>query len=412
MISVEDWAEIRRLHRAEKMPIRAIARKLGIARNTVRRAVGSDAPPKYQRAAKGSIVDAVEPAIRELLEQWPDMPATVIAERIGWERSMTVLKDRVRELRPAFLPADPASRTVYEPGELAQCDLWFPPAEIPLGFGQTGCPPVLVMVCGYSRWITARMLPLRNAADLIAGHWRLMTGLGAVPKALVWDNEGAVGSWRSGGPRLTDDFAAFAGLLGIRIILCKPRDSEAKGLVERANGYLETSFLPGRVFTSPADFNVQLADWLTKANRRLHRSLQARPADRLDAGRSRMLGIPPISPPGWWKSGLRLPRDHYVRLDTCDYSVHPLAVGRRVEVTADLDQVLVTCDGTEVARHTRCWAKHQTITDPAHAAAATAARTTINKPEPAEKLEVEMRSLDTYDRIFGVIDGGLGQGVA
>ncbi|MFE0044547.1 IS21 family transposase [Streptomyces albireticuli] len=411
MISVEDWAEIRRLHRAEKMPVRAIARKLGIARNTVRRAVASDAPPKYQRAAKGSIVDVVEPQIRELLEQWPDMPATVIAERIGWSRSMTVLKDRVRELRPAFQPVDPASRTVYEPGELAQCDLWFPPAEIPLGFGQTGCPPVLVMVCGYSRWITARMLPSRNAADLIAGHWRLLTGLGAVPKALVWDNEGAVGSWRSGGPQLTDDFAAFAGLLGIRIILCKPRDPEAKGLVERANGYLETSFLPGRVFTSPADFNVQLADWLTKANRRLHRTLQAKPADRLDADKSRMLGIPPISPPGWWKTSLRLPRDHYVRIDTCDYSVHPLAVGWRVDVAADLDQVLVGCDGTEVARHTRCWAKHQTITDPTHAAAATAARATI-KPEPAEKLEVEMRSLDTYDRIFGVIDGGLGQGVA
>lgn len=111
------------------------------------------------------------------------------------------------------------------------------------------------------------------------------------------------------------------------------------------------------------------------------------------------------------EDSLRLPRDHYVRIDTCDYSVHPLAVGRRVDVAADLDQVLVGCDGTEVARHTRCWAKHQTITDPTHAAAATAARATI-KPEPAEKLEVEMRSLDTYDRIFGVIDGGLGQGVA
>ncbi|SEE71558.1 Helix-turn-helix domain of resolvase [Streptomyces sp. 2231.1] len=216
MISVEDWAEIRRLHRAEQMPVRAIARKLGIARNTVRRAIADDAPPKYQRALKGSIVDAVEPQIRELLEQWPEMPATVIAERIGWDRGLTVLKDRVRDLRPAYRPADPASRTVYEPGEIGQCDLWFPPADIPLGFGQVGRPPVLVMVAGYSRWITARMLPSRAAADLIAGHWRLLTELGAVPRVLVWDNEGAVGSWRSGGPQLTDDFAAFAGLLGIK----------------------------------------------------------------------------------------------------------------------------------------------------------------------------------------------------
>lgn len=410
MISVEDWAEIRRLHRAEQMPIRAIARKLGIARNTVRRAVADNEPPKYRRAPKGSIVEVVEPQIRELLEQWPDMPVTVIAERIGWSRGMTVLKDRVRELRPAFRPVDPASRTVYEPGEIAQCDLWFPPADVPLGFGQTGRPPVLVMVSGYSRWITARMLPSRSAADLIAGHWRLLTDLGGVPRSLVWDNEGAVGSWRPGGSKLTDEFASFAGLLGVRFVLCKPRDPEAKGLVERANGYLETSFLPGRAFTSPADFNVQLAGWLTKANRRVHRSLQARPAERLEADRSRMLSLPPVSPPSWWKMSLRLPRDHYVRLDTCDYSVHPLAVGRRIEVSADLDQVLAFCDGVEVARHARCWARHQTITDPDHAAAAAAARADAAKRTvPAGELEVEQRSLDTYDRIFGVIDGGLGE---
>ena len=109
MLSVEDWAEIRRLHRAEKMPVKAIARMLGISRNTVRAAIASDGPPKYERKPAGSIVDAVEPRIRELLRAYPTMPATVIAERIGWDRGLTVLKDRVRELRPAYLPPDPAS---------------------------------------------------------------------------------------------------------------------------------------------------------------------------------------------------------------------------------------------------------------------------------------------------------------
>jgi transposase len=416
VISVEDWAEIRRLHRAEQMPIRAIARQLGVSRNTVRRAVADNEPPKYRRAAKGSIVDAVEPQIRALLEQWPDMPATVIAERIDWQRSLTVLKDRVRDLRPVYRPTDPASRTTYEPGELAQCDLWFPPVEIPLGFGQSASPPVLVMVCGYSRWLSARMIPTRGGPDLIAGHWRLLTQLGSVPRALVWDNEGAVGSWQGGRPRLTGDFAAFAGLLGVRVVQCRPGDPEAKGLVERANGYLETSFLPGRVFASPTDFNIQLADWLTRANRRIHRTLQARPGDRLEADRARMLPLPPISPPGWWKASLRLPRDHYVRVDTVDYSVHPLAVGRRVEVAADLDQVIVTCENTEVARHARCWAKHQSITDPTHAEAARTARALARQPRStgsqAIDLDVEERSLGDYDRVFGVIEGGRGQGVA
>jgi transposase len=40
---------------------------------------------------------------------------------------------------------------------------------------------------------------------------------------------------------------AFRGMLGTRVIQCRPRDPEAKGLVERANGYLETSFLRAAV---------------------------------------------------------------------------------------------------------------------------------------------------------------------
>jgi transposase len=176
VLNVEDWAEIRRLHRAEGMPIRAISRQLGVGRNTVRRALAADGPPKYQRAAKGSAVDAVEPQIRALLNQWPAMPATVIAERIGWNRGLTIRKDRVRDRRPVFTPPDPASRTTYLPGEVAQCDLWFPPVDVPLGAGQVDRPPVLVMVAGYSRMIAARMLPTRSAEDLLAGMWALLAG--------------------------------------------------------------------------------------------------------------------------------------------------------------------------------------------------------------------------------------------
>jgi hypothetical protein len=81
--------------------------------------LASDGPPAYRRVSVGSIVDPLEPAIRELLRAYPTMPATVIAERIGWDRGLTVVKDRVAQLRPAYLPVDPASRTGYAAGELA-----------------------------------------------------------------------------------------------------------------------------------------------------------------------------------------------------------------------------------------------------------------------------------------------------
>jgi transposase len=399
---VEDWAEIRRLYRAEGLPARAIARRLGVSRGAVARALASAGPPRYQRARRGSAVDSFEPAIRELLAQFPSMPASVIAERVGWVRSGSVLRDRVARLRPLFAPPDPASRTSYDPGALAQCDLWFPPADIALGYGQFGRPPVLVMVAGHSRVTTAVLLPSRQGPDLIAGHWLLLQRLGAVPKALVWDNESAVGSWRAGKPKLTGEFEAFRGMLGIRVIQCRPRDPESKGLVERANGYLETSFLPGRAFASPADFNTQLQDWLARANSRRHRALGCRPVDRWETDKAAMLALPPVAPVVGWRSALRLPRDYYVRLDANDYSVHPSVVGRRVEVAADLNTVTVTCAGRVVAAHDRCWARHQSITDPEHRAAAEVLR---KLPRPAQRPgseQVEQRSLADYDQIFGL----------
>jgi transposase len=402
-MTVEDWAEIRRLHRSEGMPIKAIVRKLGISRNAVRRALAADRPPRYSRPVKGSLADAVEPQIRQLLGQWPTMPATVIAERIGWAHSLTVLKDRLRVLRPLFLPPDPASRTSYLPGELAQCDLWFPPVDVPLGAGQVGRPPVLVMVSGYSRWLSAVLLPSRQAPDLLAGHWQLLGRLGAVPRALVWDNEAAVGSWHGGRPRLTADFEGFRGTLGIRVIQCRPADPEAKGLVERANGYLETSFLPGRSFVSPADFNAQLEDWLPRANTRQHRALGCRPTDRFEADQAAMLPLPPVPPALGWAQSVRLPRDHYIRLDSNDYSVHPAAIGRLVEVRADLQTVTVTLAGKTVAEHARCWARHQTLTDPDHQQAAAALRAARHRsPTPVE--DVERRALSDYDAAFGLTD--------
>ena len=407
---MEDWAEIRRLHLAEAVAIREIVRRLGVSRNAVRRALAAEGPPKYSRSPRGSAVDAFEPAIRALLEVTPSMPATVLAERVGWDRSMTVFKERVRELRPLFAPLDPASRTTYQPGELVQCDLWFPPVDVPVGAGQVGRAPVLVMVSGYSRWLSALMLPSRKGPDLISGHWQLLQAFGAVPRSLVWDNESAVGSWRGGKPRLTDAFAGFAGTLGAGVIQCRPRDPEAKGLVERANGYLETSFLPGRVFISPQDFNAQLGQWLALANARRKRSLGCAPSDRVDADREVMLGLPPVAPLTGWRTAVRLPRDHYVRVAGNDYSVNPAVIGRLVEVVAGLDTVTMTCAGGVVAVHERCWARHQTLTDPAHRAAAAQLRQAHASGRPqtgqaGSSIEVAARPLSDYDAVFGTGTG-------
>ena len=404
---MEDWAEIRRLHRAEGVPIKEITRRLGVARNTVRAALSCDRPPRYQRAPRGSVADAYEPQIRTLLTQWPKMPAPVIAQRIGWPYSMSPLKKLLARIRPEYVGIDPVDRVIYQPGQLTQCDLWFPEPKIPVGSAQERVLPVLVMTLAFSRFMTATMIPSRQGGDILSGMWALICGIGRVTRTLLWDRESAIG----GTGRVSVPAAAFAGTLATRIRLAPPRDPEYKGMVERTNGFLETSFLPGRAFASPADFNAQLANWLARANARTVRSIQGRPADLLDTDYQAMLPLPPVAPPIGLHHRVRLGRDYYVRIDTVDYSVDPRVIGKFVEVTASPQEVTVYCDGHLVARHTRSWAKQGVVTDPTHAATAAKMRQALaadrHHRQAATRRHTDghavmMRTLPDYDALFGV----------
>ena len=173
------------------------------------------------------------------------MPATVIAERIGWPHGITILRDRVAELRPLFRPPDPCQRTHYVPGELVQFDLWQPDYDIPLGFGQADKLWVVTAVSGFSRFMAAHMVPTRAGHDVLAGMLSCLQQMGGIPRTAVWDGEGCIGQWRRGKQVYTEEFQRFRGTLGMGARLCKPNDPEAKGVNERANGYYETSFLPG-----------------------------------------------------------------------------------------------------------------------------------------------------------------------
>jgi transposase len=266
------------------------------------------------------------------------------------------------------------------------------------------------MVSAYSRMLFARLIPTRRAEDLYCGWWRQLTRLGAVPRVLVWDGEGAVGEYGGGRNKLTRDCQAFRGTLGAKVLVLRPGDPEAKGIIERAHDYLERAFLPGRAFTGPADFNTQLQAWLGLVNRRRRRALGCAPVDRVVADTAAMLRLPPLPPATGWRLSGRLPRDFYVRLDSNDYSVHPSVIGRRIEVFADLDRVRAYCDGMIVADHPRVWARHQSLTLPEHEQAARQLRRDrIGLARPAAESEVEVRCLGDYDTALGLDQAGVDQ---
>jgi Mu transposase-like protein len=391
---------IRRLA-AEGVPNARIAQRLAISRTTVIKAVKSDAPPRYERMPGPSSFVMFEPRVRALLKETPAMPATVLAERVGWTGSIRWFSDNVKRLRPEHRRIDPADRLTWAAGDAAQCDLWFPPRKIPLEDGTTKLLPVLVITAAHSRFVTARMIPTRKTEDLLLGSWELIRQLGRVPRRLIWDNEPGIGR----GQRRADGVASFMGTLATKLVLLPPNDPQSKGLVERRNGWFETSFMPGRTFTSPADFNTQFIDWLTRANRRVVRTIKAAPVDLLDSDRAAMLPLPPIPLHLGWRTTIRLGRDYYVRLDTNDYSVDPTMIGRMVDVAADLDRVRVRCEGRIVAEHARVWARGGTLTDPAHVQTAARLRKQFQQPRAVAAAGDDLaRDLGDYDRAFGLSD--------
>jgi hypothetical protein len=275
-----------------------------------------------------------------------------------------------------------------------QFDLWQPSREVSVGSGQTRRGYVVVACLPYSRAGAGTLVFSKEAPDLLYGIGRCLAQLGGLPDTLVWDREGAL---HAGGGRPTVPFAGFCGELGVGWRFLEPRDPQSKGVVERLQGYLETSFEPGRLFAGELDFQAQLERWFAvRANLRFHRTLRCRPADRLAEELTVMRPLPERLPDVDRRLVTRIAPDPYVRVDTNDYSLDPRLVGRRVELRVSQRELVAVClDTGELAcRHVRSFARHRTVTALEHARALRELR-----GAPPE-LEVEQRPLARYDALI------------
>ena len=398
MVGVEEWAEVRRLYFVKRLSIKEVVRRTGHSRNTVRRALRSAGPPGYRRPPRPSKLDPFREEVHRLLRSDPRLPGKRLRELLeeqGYVGGKTILDDYLRGLRPLFLPRPRTfQRSSYRPGGFCQFDLWQPSGEVPVGAGQTRRGYVVVGCLPYSRAGAGTLVFSKEAPDLLYGIGRCLARLGGLPETLVWDREGAL---HAGGGRPTDPFAGFCGELGVGWRFLEPKDPQSKGVVERLQGYLETSFEPGRSFAGELDFQAQLERWFgERANLRFHRTLRCRPADRLAEELTVMRPLPERLPDVDRRLVTRIPPDPYVRVDSNDYSLDPRLVGRRVELRISQRELLAVAfeTGELACRHVRSFARHRTITALEHARALRELR-----GAPAEP-EVEQRPLQVYDALI------------
>jgi transposase len=391
VVGVEQWAEIRRLHFVKGLSQREIHRRTGLHRDTISRAVTSSEPPGYRRAPAGSKLDLFKDEICRLLREDPTLPGVRVLGPLGCSASKTVVEDFLREVRPLFAPPPRSfQRTVYRPGEICQFDLREPRAEVPVGHGQTRRGWVVIACLGYSRAGAGVLVFSRQTEDLLAGIAGCLERLSGLARTLVWDRQSGI---HGHGGRPTDAFAALCGQLRVGWDVCEAADPQAKGVVERLQGYAETNFEPGRGFADELDFQDQLDGWFVKVNARTHKTLRARPVDRLAAEFEVMAPLPERMPDTARRWTMRVRPDPHLRLDTNDDSLDPALVGRRVEVTCDQRAVTAAClDTGELAcRHARIFAKHRTITALEHARAVRSGRRGVSAETP-----VEVRPLARY----------------
>jgi len=362
-------AEVLRLRLLEGQSVRAIARRLGMSRRTVRRLLGQGRPaPPSQALKRGSVIDLFDGDIRRLLADTPDMKATTILERLrplGYSSGISILRERVRRLRPrptreAFLTLD------FAPGSAFQVD-W-----ADFGFALPGCPrrvSAFVMAACYSRYLYLEFTLSQAMGTFLRCMERALGFFGGVAVADIFDNMKTV--VLSHTPQATvfnHRFLEYARARGFAVVACNVRRAHEKGRVERPIGFVRSRFWPGRRFADPLDLNTQATSWRDQvANHRVHEVTGKVPALVFQhEEKSRLKPVPETPFDADDIDSVCVTKSFRVPFDRNRYSVPWRLHGQSVVVRANDHAVAVFLGPKQVAAHRRSWGIGEDIEHPSH----------------------------------------------
>jgi len=352
-----EWAQVRTLA-AEGLSQREIARRLGINRRTVIRLARSEQPPSYRRAAVGSQLDPLEPVLRRLVEEWPQIKAPRVTEILrleyGFGGSERLVRERLRRLRPVGVR--PAQRTGYRPGQVLQLD-WAELPSRPRIAGRERRVYALVAALPYSGAQTAFFSFDLTLESFLEGHVRAFEFFAGVPRECVYDNLRSVVARRERNEITWNQrFLHLRGHYAFHSSACTPATPREKGSVEAAVRHLKSGFWPARRFRDLGELDAQYVDWRDRrCNARVHASGRFPVSERLAEERSALRPLPPSRFEWSGYRSVRVPLDGYLKHAQSFYRVPERLVQQRVELGFDRDQVWICHRGAEVARYRRSY---------------------------------------------------------
>jgi transposase len=390
MIAPEIAARIRRLYYAEHWRIGTIATELGVHHGTVVRILGRERlNGAVVRPVRSSALDPYKPFVTAVLTQHPRLRATrlhAMLQARGYPGGVVSVRRYVRAVRPRPR-AEAYLRLQTLPGEQGQVD-WGHFGTLTIGHARR--PLVcFVLVLSWSRALYARFALDQSLESFLRGHVEAFTALG-VPRTLLYDNLKSVVLERIGDhvryhPRLLE----LAGHYHFAPKPCAPYRGNEKGKVERQIQYLRHAFFAARRFTSLADLNAQLAQWIAETAHR--RPVPGDPAGRtvaeaLAEEQPRLLPLPQHPFPCTLVRPVTSGKTPYIRFDGNDYSIPHEAVRRPLTLVADEHTVRLVDGSTELARHGRSYDHHQLVEDPAHIAALAAEKRAAHELRGRDRL--------------------------
>jgi transposase len=266
----------------EGLSRRAVARTLGVSRNTVKKILRAHAeareephtalsqPPK--RVPRAKKTDAYRGRVEQLLAKYTTITAQRVFEILreeGYGGGYTAVKKLVRTLRPKPKPKPSLQTPDWGPGKMAESD--WSKYTLTLISGRELTVQLFSYVLSQSKRKYYQAFESYDVHALMAGHVEAFERFDGVAECCKYDGQSTVARWEGNQPLYNPRFLAFCAHYEMRPWAIRGNPN-LRPNVERSFWTHERSFLEGREFVDLEDFRHQLRTWLdnTVDHRRRH----------------------------------------------------------------------------------------------------------------------------------------------